>query len=125
MRSFVFEGGWLYLAAALVAAVLVVVGWLGSRRATVAAGALLGLTLLVGVGFTLRYATLVDTVQWYQAGEPSPRVRYERCVAAGRSSCESENPVMSAYLQHRLLGVFVPLAGLALVAAAAWRTRRR
>ena len=84
---------------------------LGMVRAGRVAAALLATTLAGGGWFTARYAKLIDEVAWYRSGAPAERVLYERCLSSGRSYCRSDNPRVDYYLQHRLLGVYVPLAG--------------
>lgn len=111
--SFLTEGGWLYLASAMVASVLTLLRLLGVVRAGRAAAALLALTLAGGGWFTASYAKLIDEVAWHRRDEPAERILYERCISAGRSYCRSEHPRVDYFLQHRLLGVYVPLAGAA------------
>ncbi|MDP2272083.1 MAG: hypothetical protein Q8K32_15195 [Archangium sp.] len=125
-QSFLAEGGWLYVAAALVSVVLILIRAFGILRAATAAGVLLTFTFAVGLFFTASYATAVDQVRPHDPLRmPAPRVLYERCVASGGEHCLSVNPTMDYYLEHRLLGVYVPLGCAAAFALMMLVERRR
>lgn len=124
-KSFLAEGGWVYLASAVGAVVLMLLRALGQARAGTAAAVLIVCTFVVGSWFTASYANAVDEVGWGRPGEPSTRVLYERCVAAGRLACHVEYRQMDYYLEHRLLGVYAPLACGAALGVLMLLTRRR
>lgn len=123
-KSFLAEGGWLYLASAVGTVVLMLLRAFGQARAGYAAAALVACTILPGSWFTASYSSAVDDVSWSRAGEPSTRVLYERCVDGGRTACHVDYPQMAYLLEHRLLGVYVPLTLGAMLGALMVLTRR-
>src|SRR4051812_24328997 len=93
-KSFFIEGGWVYVASALVSAVLILLAALRSAPSRNAAVVLLACTLAVGSWFTASYARAIEEGAWHDAGAPPMRVLYERCVASGSPACHVQYPVM-------------------------------